>query len=107
MATPVYSGPGSVGPAPFMSPLGTQLSTPATAVALPVLSQASSQRPYFTSIYPVAAAVPPSAFVPAGANETVKVPYFSTIGPLGPVDTGNRALPRVISPNQNGSYYTQ
>ena len=97
-----------MGPAPFMSPAGPQLSTPATAVALPVLSQASSQRPYYTSIYtPATVAVPPSAFVPVGANETVKVPYFSTIGPLGPRDTGNRALPLTIAVNQNGSYYTQ
>lgn len=102
----------SLGPAPFMSPDGPQVSTVSTASPLPIMAQASPVRPYYTSIYnpaPVANVSPlVPGLVPIGASENVSVAYYSTIGGAAvPVDTGNRALPVSVSQNQLRSYYTQ
>lgn len=91
-----------------MSPSGPQLSTFATARPIQIMAQASAIRPYYTSIYSPAPPLQPSAIVPIGASENVKVPRFSTIGGAsGPVDTGNRALPIAVYQNQLKPYYTQ
>lgn len=103
---PVYSGPGSVGAAPFMSPNGFQLSTVATATSLPLMAQASAIRPYFTSVYNPAPALQASPLVPLGGCENPNIVGWSTIGSAG-LPTGNgAALPLITAQNQNKSYFT-
>ena len=91
---------------PYMTPAGQQLSTVATATALPLMAQASSTRPYFSSIYNPPPALQASPLVPLGACENGDVARYSTIGGAADPLPNGGILPLTTAQNKNKSYFT-
>ena len=92
---------------PYMTPAGQQLSTVATATALPLMAQANATTPYYQSIYTPPPALQPASILPLGGCENGDIARYNPAAGAGnPVDSKSGILPLTTAQNKNKSYFT-